>query len=533
MKLLSPDENVTSQEFPCNKSILGDLTVPSEIKFASTSDSTIISATEQTIYPQVRLFFSFDIVNSTMYKSMTSNWPKIMVGLWDDIQNKVRRMDVLSSSVLWRIIGDEMVFDLPIHSEDVLPEAVSAVFEVTQHISILLKTGKFFDTLQDQRLLQSEINVLKTHHTLSIKATAWIAVINDKHESLYDNIVLDYSTGSPNRSILEFLGRDIDIGFRLKEYTQDRRLCISLELAHFLVNTGKRDHLHILDYARLKGVWGEGLYPIIWYYNADIVRTCQKEITQHGEATPFAQSFRYDETDNNPIVKNYFQQRITGKRNSKDKKSFPTNSSEYSLAPSMYLADSAVRKIIADRNLLPKIEYFKKHFTSEHLLLSSEFSEIPLELHCAVVCCDVVNRKILIAHRCANHRSNPGKWEFGCAKANRKETLIPSIIEHYQKAFGVEIELVLDMSREEQQPIPIAVYEIQKSPDDINKGVIFVAKVIQSIDPDSFRPESSHDRIRWITESDLDSFPKNDVIPDFHSTIRTVFSNFELYFKEV
>lgn len=49
---------------------------------------------------------------------------------------------------------------------------------------------------------------------------------------------------------------------------------------------------------------------------------------------------------------------------------------------------------------------------------------------------------------------------------------------HYRNFFGVEIDLVMDTSREDSQPIPIAVYEIHTQNDfATKKGIIFVAKV--------------------------------------------------------
>lgn len=218
-----------------DNSILGNFPVPAEVASAGVLDSENIKEKEQMHYPKVHLFFSFDIVNSTMYKAMTGNWPLVIRSLLEDIRTRVHRIDILFTSYLWRVIGDEMIFVLPVQSETALSEAVDAVFEVTQRISISLKSGKFFDSLEDQSVQQEEINILKNQNTLSVKATAWIAVVNDKIKSPFDNIAFDYSASSHNQSISEFLGKDIDAGFRLKEHTQDRRLCISVELAYFLL----------------------------------------------------------------------------------------------------------------------------------------------------------------------------------------------------------------------------------------------------------------------------------------------------------
>ena len=173
---------------------------------------------------------------------------------------------------------------------------------------------------------------------------------------------------------------------------------------------------------------------------------------------------------------------------------------------------------------------FQTFFTEELFVVQSNPYAHPLELHCAVVCCDVQQRKVLITHRGSEHSTNPEKWEFGCAKATSKDALICSVVEHYRKAFGIEIELVLDRTRTEQQPLPIAIYELQKATANIAKGIIFVAKVANPINPEEFRPENAHDEIRWISESELSTYTPDMTVSDFHSTLEKVFSNFDSFF---
>ena len=219
--------------------------------------------TGHNIYPRVALFFSIDIVNSTLYKERTGTWPIIIRSLLDEIRRQVCRRDALQACLLWRVIGDETVFVLPVSSRKEITEAVGSVFEVTQRISISLKSGKFFDALEGQTLSDREVAFLKVQNDLSIKAAAWIAAINMKLETPHDNIVFNYKESAHNTSIREYIGKDIDTGFRLKAYTQDRRLVISLELAYCLLKEKKEDCLYIIGYDRLKGVWNQALYPII------------------------------------------------------------------------------------------------------------------------------------------------------------------------------------------------------------------------------------------------------------------------------
>lgn len=502
------------QESPSN-GLLGDIPIPEEVKNAS-EDIAEHSTGMNAGLSKLHLFFSFDIVNSTMYKTMAASWPLVIKSLLDDIRKRVSGSEFLYGTSLWRVIGDEMVFVLPISTEAQLLEAVDAIYEITQKISASLRNGKFFDTLIDQSLQTKEINMLKSQGALSIKAASWIAAINNGLTSSYDNISFHYSASEQNQTIREFLGKDIDTGFRLKGYTQDRRLIISVELACLLLFE-KQENLHILDYTRLKGVWNDNLYPIIWYYDEKIVG----RYNGSGKRVSFVDSFRYDESENNPLVSRFLKRagclQISG------------DSSNYNLANEMYDVQHALPKIVEDRNLQAKLDYMRSLFV-ENTVYISRIALLPLELHCAVVCCDVKNKRILIAKRNTERKANPGKWEFGCARAESGVCLVNSIKEQYKRAFGMDINLVLDETREERQPKPVAVYEISEQSKN-KKGIIFVASVDTPFSPDQFRAEGEHEEIRWISETDLQEFSERDSVQDFINTAKTVFKNFSEYFK--
>lgn len=229
--------------------LFDDLEKPEAIVEAQySSEATSEENKGQSHFARVGLFFSFDIVNSTMYKTMTGNWPVVIRGLLEDIRARVFKMQDLSSCNLWRVIGDEMVFVMMIDTKEELGLAVESIFEVTQKVSKLLKTGKFFETLEGQTIQRQDLELLKIQTPLSVKSAAWIAIINEKIESPYECIKFNYSASPQNQIITEYLGRDIDAGFRLKGYTQDRRLVVSFELAYILECLGKKKELYIMDY---------------------------------------------------------------------------------------------------------------------------------------------------------------------------------------------------------------------------------------------------------------------------------------------
>lgn len=73
--------------------LFDDLEKPEAIVEAQySSEATSEENKGQSHFARVGLFFSFDIVNSTMYKTMTGNWPVVIRGLLEDIRARVFKM---------------------------------------------------------------------------------------------------------------------------------------------------------------------------------------------------------------------------------------------------------------------------------------------------------------------------------------------------------------------------------------------------------------------------------------------------------
>ena len=99
---------------------------------------------------------------------------------------------------------------------------------------------------------------MKSQNILSLQAAAWIAIVSPKSEQFigaYENIIEKYEINGKGK-ILEFLGQDIDAGFRIKSQTQERRMVVSFELACILAKrTEYLSKLFIITYKNLKGIW--------------------------------------------------------------------------------------------------------------------------------------------------------------------------------------------------------------------------------------------------------------------------------------
>lgn len=200
----------------------------------------------------------------------------------------------------------------------------------------------------------------------------------------------------------------------------------------------------------------------------------------------------------------------------------------------MYLdVYKALGKIIEDQKLGGKLQQIHKVINeteNDVIAVENEFDNRLLEFHCAAVCCDVDSKRVLIVKR-NNRKFFPGLWEFGCAKASVDKSLCDSIKEDYKNDFGIEIDIICDNDREDKEPKPLALYQVDKV-DKIQKGVIVIAKIIKNSEEidDVIKKRGKHETYRWITEEDLEIFDE-PAINDFKDTLKKVFAIWSKIFK--
>ncbi len=460
----------------------------------------------------VELFFSFDIVNSTSYKDTNYfGWQIVLTAVLTNIKNSVAKE--IPEAQLWRVLGDEIIFFVTIKNMEEIYASIDSIYRVLTTENAKLRNGNFLEDKDQDTYNKNDIMLMKSNKILAVQAAAWLAIIisnNDKsYLEPYENIFTKYYINE-NQQINEFLGHDIDTGFRIKKETQNRRLVVSIELAKILSErTEYLSRLHIITYKCLKGVWDGRLYPIIWYHDAEI-----------NGGVSFEDSFFYDEAIYSQMSKEYFQNR---------------NTNEGALTSYMFSdVYRALNKIIKDQQLEDKMNrtlQIIEETENDLRAVENEFNNHLLEFHCAAVCCDVKNRRILIAKR-KNRKILSGLWEFGCAKAKADQNLCDSIIKEYKNDFGIDIEIVCDETRDEKQPKPLALYQVNKF-DRLQKGVIVAAKLIggQENMDNAIRAKGKHEEYKWISKEEIQNYKEN-IIPDFQNTLNLVFQLWSELFKE-
>lgn len=441
----------------------------------------------------VEVFFSFDIVNSTAYKTLNYTcWSQVIISLFEKIQGMVVKK--MPSAEMWKILGDEVIFIVPIREKQDIYIYISNIFEILNTMVFQLQTGRFFDDLEAHSFEQ---DMMKMQNIISLKASAWIAIIGERIKlEQYDNLIKRFKL-KEDYEIFEFLGNDIDTGFRIKANAQDRRLTISYELAVILSEREEYvKNIQIITYKRLKGIWQNRLYPIIWYHDKKFV-----------DGMPFEDSFYYDETENSELAEAYFK-----------------NRTKPVLQDKMYTnVKYALNKILLDQKLKDKftkmekvIEESQNDINVRHLLDPAFL----LRLHCVAVCYDKSKKKILIMKRAENRAKLAGVWEFGCAKGSLEKTLTEQIEADYREDFGIEIHVQCNHGREDVQPLPLAMYEAENGQGK-DKGIITMAEIVGDVDIEHFHGVK-HSQIRWIGEDEIEQFSEPAVV-DFKDTLKMVF----------
>ncbi|AYJ84774.1 hypothetical protein D3Y57_01350 (plasmid) [Sphingomonas paeninsulae] len=207
----------------------------------------------------LRTFLSVDMVGSTLFKAryngegshgwletfrtFFTNFPLMFAGQigFEFLDNE----DSTPAFDVWKVMGDEVIFVIEPGTAE----------ELTSVLCALLRTMKLFEQRHFQEL------------PLRLKGTAWIADFNGH------NIELDIPELSASESArhVDYIGPDIDLGFRLSKYARPASLTLSFDVVDILLGATNADSiaLYLVGREPLKGVMFERPYPIIWMRQAD------------------------------------------------------------------------------------------------------------------------------------------------------------------------------------------------------------------------------------------------------------------------
>lgn len=206
----------------------------------------------------LRLFLSVDIVGSTAFKHRSSQrdgkgpravqpWLEVFQGFFKDVPYLLRgRYPAQAegepgSPVLWKTLGDEIVFETP------LERRADAEIHLRRFREMILE---YRETIQ------------KADPRLDVKGTAWLVGFP------VCNSVMFLSDGKDEWK--DYIGPSMDIGFRLKDFASPGRIAVSVELAYLIASVPESElivfpiELHLADAHPLKGVIEDKPYPAFW-----------------------------------------------------------------------------------------------------------------------------------------------------------------------------------------------------------------------------------------------------------------------------
>ncbi len=206
------------------------------------------------------IFFSADIVDSTKKKYESNEWPKRFIDHYKDfirtLNNKCSSLRSESKDrlhlilpTLWKINGDELLFYVSVRDTFAANKRQNRR-RIKHRCDLVIWYVKAF---------AESLRKYNARSKLKVKGTAWCA-----------NIPVENRIISWRDSSVDFIGRAIDIGFRLAQYSTKEKLFISIELAIVLMRdnhlTLTRNNLKIYhdNLESLKGVLSGKKYPLCW-----------------------------------------------------------------------------------------------------------------------------------------------------------------------------------------------------------------------------------------------------------------------------
>ena len=194
--------------------------------------------------PILRLFFNVDIIGSTNYKMALSNddihswlplfrefyqvFPNVLEQSINDKKKEHFYNNVKTEEIkIWKLLGDEIIFYSDLKDSKACGLFVSALKEAIN--------------LYQKKYLPEE---------LGLKACAYIAGFPVNNVEIEINGVTD------------FIGSNIDVGFRLMKYASREKMPISIELAYILTHYSFDLEYFFDGLEILKGVLNNKPYPI-------------------------------------------------------------------------------------------------------------------------------------------------------------------------------------------------------------------------------------------------------------------------------
>jgi hypothetical protein len=230
----------------------------------------------------LRLFLSADLSNGTSFKNQhpvedapttDGTWPRVFEQFFRDFgsafRNKVKDSREEASDYgfiappprLWKINSDEILFTELVYPEDnkryaTLPSTLRALVETVQEF--------------DAKLIPDGMGVKGCAWTAGFPLRSkYVRIVDGNIDIIPGRSQRDPETGDyepTSRTVTDYLGRDIDLGFRIASIAPPKRIACSLDIAQLVTELPEPHPLtvHHVGWQPLKGILGGMPYPVLW-----------------------------------------------------------------------------------------------------------------------------------------------------------------------------------------------------------------------------------------------------------------------------
>lgn len=236
---------------------------------------------EKDVKVKALIFFSVDIVDSAAYKSRFINeWSRVFMKffrIFPAILNErckgfqiPRHEDFpidLPHPKIWKLVGDEILFFIDIcESFNQLRDKYNKKLKLDYYELVVYYTILFRRLIIDlnkerkkKKDKEKDREQIKHCPAFKIKGAAWFAnvVEGPNYDHRYGNIKIRLDHTKADEKKPDFIGRQIDIGFRIAKYSTLNRFVISVEFAIILL----RDNYLTIEDEGIK-LYYEGRKPI-------------------------------------------------------------------------------------------------------------------------------------------------------------------------------------------------------------------------------------------------------------------------------
>lgn len=411
-------------------------------KDLSEAKTTIGSEAENVALERgIFLFLSFDLVDSTIFKTEhPALWSCVFTSFYNQILEDMGVEEYKTPNSepddedcvrrLWKLIGDEVLIYVQINQANQLYRQISSVSKTLDGImnKIANRVESEFNHTQRQCFAHCRDikNVILS--MLGIKTTVWIAKCEESNNQNASNIIYCPITTSVSEKRIDFLGREIDEGFRIAKYAAKNKIIVSPLLAWLIWKYAQRDHdqekiidsnFRIISFISMKGVWSGRKVPILMY---------------HQEFEKFIDILEYDELDSDT----YANVKEVGYKEFNKEERFQIKQ-----------VDSILKNV---HRWEEAEEIYEELCNDADIQISSNSIRVKQEFH--IACMVFGNEdKILI------HVDPVRGYEFGCIKKIYKigkRTWKEICEDGYKEKYDLEIKV-------SESPVPVATYYYEKS----------------------------------------------------------------------